>query len=183
MKLLSFPLSEKVYSIPFLLLKDNFSGYRILHWWAFSFQHLKYFTSLACMLSDKNPVHSYPCTSIDIFFPSRFFQDFPFVFFLCFFFCTYWFLCCFGGIYQEVCVYVYFIFLDTLWASWIYSLLSVTIFGTFWLLLLEIFPCSLSTFQCFNNVSVLPLDITSHFLDELFCFCFHAFFPPLCISV
>ena len=83
----------------------------------------------------------------------------------------------------SVCVYVYFIFLDTLWASWIYSLLSVTIFGTFWLLLLEIFPCSLSTFQCFNNVSVLPLDITSHFLDELFCFCFHAFFPPLCISV
>lgn len=73
---------------------------------------------------------------------------------------------------------MHFILLDTLWASWICSVLSVTSFGTFWLLSLEIFPCSLSTFQCFNKVCVLPLDIMSHFLDVVFCFCFHAFFSP-----
>lgn len=128
MKLLSFPLSEKVYSIPFLLLKDNFSGYRILHWWVFSFQHLKYFTSLACMISDKNPVHSYPCTSIDTFFSSCFFQDFPF-FILHTDFCVVSVSCT----KRYVCVCVLFF--------QIYSGLpgSVTSFGTFWLLLLEIF--------------------------------------------
>ena len=180
MKLLSFPLSEKVYIVfPFYFWRIIFLDIEFYNGGFFSFQHFKYFTSFSCL-------HDFwlePCPFLSlylyVFFSSCLFQDFPFVFF----FFTYWFLCCFGVIYQEVCVYAYFILLDILWASWICSLLSVTSFGTFWLLLLEVFPCSLSTFQCFNKVCVPPLDIMSHFLDVVFCFCFHDFFPPFHISL
>lgn len=72
-KSFNFCLSEKVF-ISLSLLKDNFSGYRILGCWLFSSsQHFKYLTSLSSRLHSfwgESKCNSYLCSSIiDLFFP------------------------------------------------------------------------------------------------------------------
>lgn len=121
------------------------------------------------MISDKNPVHSYPCTSIDIFSSSCFFQDFPFVFL--FYILIFVLFQCDVPSGMYVCV-----FYSSRYTLGFLDLSLVLEHSGYYYLK---YFCSLSTFQGFNKVCVLPLDIMSYFLDVLFCFCFHAFFPLL----
>lgn len=70
MNFLSDCLSEKIF-ISSSLLKGNFTGYRILGWWFFFFQHCKYFSPLSCCLHAfwwEDLCNYYLCSSEDKFF-------------------------------------------------------------------------------------------------------------------
>lgn len=61
------------------LLKDNFSGYKILHWWLFSFNvwSILLYPLLACMVSEKlHVIFIFALLKVRwFFFPFGFFQD------------------------------------------------------------------------------------------------------------
>lgn len=78
----SFCYCEKLF-ISSSCSKDNFAGFRILDWWYFSSQHIKYLNQLSSSLHGfwwEAQHNSYPCSLIALFFFSVFFQDLIFVF-------------------------------------------------------------------------------------------------------